>query len=384
MMEVRASSDQQGVMAGREPFGLPNSPPTPPSSGPMHGTMRMAYGPDGTPFFAPVSSAPPPTETYQPVGGGAPVPDSAAAGGNGSPAFLVSNMDDSAKKKRGRPRKYGDDGSMALALVPVPNPAEPAPGTFGPFSPPAMSAAGTALGVAPVGMKKRGRPKGSTNKPKPPPSPLDFIALAGAGFTAHVLHAQAGEDVAAKIMAFSQQGTRGICVLSANGAISNVSLRQAATSGGTATYEGRFEILSLSGSFLVQEMGGHRTRTGGLSVSLAGPDGRVLGGGVAGVLIACTPIQIVVGSFSPDTGEKKAKKQQAPPSEPASAPPKLAPIAPVPIGVGMGPSSPPSRGTLSESSGGPGSPMNQGGAATATASNSNNSQQGGLSSMSWK
>jgi hypothetical protein len=28
--------------------------------------------------------------------------------------------------------------------------------------------------------------------------------------------------------------------------------------------------------------------------------------------------------------------------------------------------------------------MNQGGAATATASNSNNSQQGGLSSMSWK
>ena len=60
--------------------------------------------------------------------------------------------------------------------------------------------------------------------------------------------------------------------------------------------QGRFELLSLSGSFLVQEIGGHRTRTGGLSVSLAGPDGRVLGGGVAGVLIACTPIQVC--SFS--------------------------------------------------------------------------------------
>jgi hypothetical protein len=138
-------------------------------------TMRMAYGPDGTPFFAPLSSAPPPTEAYQPGAGGAPAPEVAATGGNGSPAFTVNNMDDSAKKKRGRPRKYGDDGSMALALVPLPNPAEPAPGAYGPFSPPGMSAAGTPLGVAPVGMKKRGRPKGSTNKPKPPPSPLDII-----------------------------------------------------------------------------------------------------------------------------------------------------------------------------------------------------------------
>jgi hypothetical protein len=38
-------------------------------------------------------------------------------------------------------------------------------------------------------------------------------------------------------MAFSQNGPRGICILSANGAISNVTLRQAATSGGTVTYE---------------------------------------------------------------------------------------------------------------------------------------------------
>lgn len=38
-------------------------------------------------------------------------------------------------------------------------------------------------------------------------------------------------------MAFSQNGPRAVCVLSANGAISNVTLSQAATSGGTATYE---------------------------------------------------------------------------------------------------------------------------------------------------
>lgn len=56
--------------------------------------------------------------------------------------------------------------------------------------------------------------------------------------------------------------------------------------------QGRFEILSLSGSILLSESGGQRSRTGGLSVSLAGPDGRVLGGGVAGLLTAASPVQV--------------------------------------------------------------------------------------------
>ena len=58
--------------------------------------------------------------------------------------------------------------------------------------------------------------------------------------------------------------------------------------------QGRFEILSLSGSFLLIENGGTRSRTGGLSVSLAGPDGRVVGGGVAGLLMAASPVQVNV------------------------------------------------------------------------------------------
>lgn len=56
--------------------------------------------------------------------------------------------------------------------------------------------------------------------------------------------------------------------------------------------QGRFEILSLSGSFTVTETGGVRSRTGGLSVSLASPDGRVIGGGIAGLLLAASPIQV--------------------------------------------------------------------------------------------
>lgn len=38
-------------------------------------------------------------------------------------------------------------------------------------------------------------------------------------------------------MAFSQQGPRAVCVLSANGAVSNVTLRQPSSLGGSVTYE---------------------------------------------------------------------------------------------------------------------------------------------------
>lgn len=62
-------------------------------------------------------------------------------------------------------------------------------------------------------------------------------------------------------------------------------------------WQGRFEILSLSGTFMETENIGSRGRSGGMSVSLAGPDGRVVGGGVAGLLIAATPIQVTLESF---------------------------------------------------------------------------------------
>jgi hypothetical protein len=44
------------------------------------------------------------------------------------------------------------------------------------------------------------------------------------------------------------------------------------------------------GSFTMAEEG--RRRSGGLSVSLASPDGRVVGGVVAGMLRAASPIQV--------------------------------------------------------------------------------------------
>ncbi|MCH88877.1 AT hook motif DNA-binding family protein, partial [Trifolium medium] len=60
---------------------------------------------------------------------------------------------------------------------------------------------------------------------------------AGNGFTPHVINVAIGEDIATKILAFSQQGPRAIFVMSATGAVSTVTLCQASTSGGSVTYE---------------------------------------------------------------------------------------------------------------------------------------------------
>lgn len=46
------------------------------------------------------------------------------------------------------------------------------------------------------------------------------------------------------------------------------------------------------------ETGGMRYRSGGMSVSLASPDGRVVGGGVAGLLVAASPVQVLFPLFS--------------------------------------------------------------------------------------
>ncbi|KAK7278363.1 hypothetical protein RJT34_23391 [Clitoria ternatea] len=211
------------------------------------------------------------------------------------------------KKKRGRPRKYGPDGKVVLGAVTA-------------LSPMPISSSIPLTGEFSAWKRGRGKPIESIKKssyrfdvesPGPGSAGEGIAYSVGANFTPHVLTVNAGEDVTMKIMSFSQQDSRAICILSATGTISNVTLRQPTSCGGTLTYEGRFEILSLSGSFMPTENGITKSRSGGMSVSLAGPDGRVMGGGLAGLLVAAGPVQVVVGSFLPGHQlEHKAKKQR--------------------------------------------------------------------------
>lgn len=55
----------------------------------------------------------------------------------------------------------------------------------------------------------------------------------------------ASQDVLAKLMSFSQSTSQAVCILSANGSISNVTLQQAAISVGNVTYEVRITVCNL-------------------------------------------------------------------------------------------------------------------------------------------
>lgn len=55
-------------------------------------------------------------------------------------------------------------------------------------------------------------------------------------------------------------------------------------------HQGRFEIISHTGSYVRNEIG---TRTGGLSVCLSNTDGQIIGGGVGGPLKAAGPVQVI-------------------------------------------------------------------------------------------
>ncbi|XP_020579414.1 AT-hook motif nuclear-localized protein 10-like [Phalaenopsis equestris] len=347
-MEVRSDPS---MIPNRDSFtiSVQKSPATSPT--PAAQSIRMPYSSDGPPAFRPASSS----ASYQV--GGAELP---------AAQIMAVNTGESVKRKRGRPRKYAGDGKPAVGKSAAPLSSPASTGFSLSYTSSATPRSRGSSSLLLGNMKKsKGRASGYGKKLQ-----MDGLGLGGIGFTPHVITVKAGEDVSSKIMSFSHHGPRAVCILSANGAISNVTLRQAATSGGTVTYEGRFEILSLSGSFLLSESDGQRSRTGGLSVSLAGSDGRVLGGGVAGLLTAASPVQVVVGSFIADGGRKEP--EHTIPADIASAP-----VKPAPVGL-PNPLSPASQGTVSESSGGgPGSPANR-------SANGNNNQQQSLANMPWK
>lgn len=140
--------------------------------------------------------------------------------------------------------------------------------------------------------RPRGRPAGSKNKPKPP---IIITRDSANALRTHVMEIADGCDIVESVATFARRRQRGVCIMSGSGTVTNVTLRQPASPGAIVTLHGRFEILSLAGSFLPPPA---PPAASGLTIYLAGGQGQVVGGSVVGTLIASGPVVIMAASFS--------------------------------------------------------------------------------------
>ncbi|XP_021904516.1 AT-hook motif nuclear-localized protein 22 [Carica papaya] len=177
-------------------------------------------------------------------------------------------------------------------------------------------------GEGEITRRPRGRPAGSKNKPKPP---IIITRDSANALRSHVMEIANGCDIMESVTTFARRRQRGVCILSGSGTVTNVTLRQPAAPGAVVTLHGRFEILSLSGSFLPPPA---PPAASGLSIYLAGGQGQVVGGSVVGPLLASGPVVIMAASFG------NAAYERLPLEEEESA------AAPVPGGSSGGLGSP--------------------------------------------
>ncbi|OAP09186.1 hypothetical protein AXX17_AT2G33280 [Arabidopsis thaliana] len=187
-----------------------------------------------------------------------------------APATVVEGVND-ASRKRERPKTYRDYRGRFIT----------ASGTFTPRS----------------SLRKR---RGDMS-----------MRLGGGDFTPHSFTVNKGEDIIKRIMSFTANGSRGISVLSVNGAVANVTILPHGSSRRVMTFKEEYEIVSLTNNTMaISESGGVKNKTGGWRITIGGAaGGRVHGGALAGSLIAASPVQVVIGSFWPLITNPRQKRK---------------------------------------------------------------------------
>lgn len=180
-----------------------------------------------------------------------------------------------------------------------------------------------------VARRPRGRPPGSKNKPKPP---IIITREPEPSMSPHILEIAGGVDIVDSLTRYTRRHGVGLCVISASGTISGVTLRHpsTATPGGIYTVHGRYDILSLSAVLLAGGGGGqNRNRNepdhthshhhnhnhshnnnnqrggtnngyvhdGVFTISVTGPRGQIVGGKVVGALLAAGTVYVMAASF---------------------------------------------------------------------------------------
>lgn len=152
--------------------------------------------------------------------------------------------------------------------------------------------------------RPRGRPPGSKNKPKPP---IVITKESPNSLQSHILEISPGNDIRECLASFANRRHRGLAILSANGSVSNFTIRQPGEPNSVLTLHGKFSILTLSGSFLPPPS---PPGTSSLTVYLAGGQGTLHGGIVAGPLLADGVVIIIAATFSNATYERLPLEEQ--------------------------------------------------------------------------
>ncbi|XP_074364183.1 AT-hook motif nuclear-localized protein 29-like [Apium graveolens] len=140
-----------------------------------------------------------------------------------------------------------------------------------------------------------GRPRGSKNKPKPSGA---IDRESHNLLKTHMLEVPSGADIMEILNNYARQIGRGMCILYVKGTVSNVIIRQPASSslyGAVITLPGTFEVISINGTVLPPPA---PQGSGSLSIFLSGGHGQVLGGNVVGPLIATGRVILRVASFA--------------------------------------------------------------------------------------
>ncbi|KAK4359138.1 hypothetical protein RND71_021367 [Anisodus tanguticus] len=192
-----------------------------------------------------------------------------------------------------------DSTTHRMSPTDGPDPLNPQPVSVivPPQHPPPSSSANDGATIEVV-RRPRGRPPGSKNKPKPP---VIITRDAEPSMSPYILEIPIGVDIINSITKFCRKRNMGLCVLNGSGTVTNITLRQPSTTPvSTVTFHGRFDILSISAT-IVQPNASVPSNNGianGFTISLAGPQGRVVGGGVVGPLVTAGTVYLIAATFN--------------------------------------------------------------------------------------
>ncbi|XP_052726749.1 uncharacterized protein LOC128194754 [Vigna angularis] len=128
---------------------------------------------------------------------------------------------------------------------------------------------------------------------------VDMQTETGTDLVAYQITVNIGEDLVDKVSRIAKRSSQTVCILSAVGSISSVVFRKPGLpSTDTVTWEGCFDILSLSGNYTFgpgQENvhGGHNY----CNLTISDCRGTVFGGSVVGPMIVASPVYLTLGTF---------------------------------------------------------------------------------------